>query len=319
MPKIKSIKNIIIKRGGQIKPARKITTQVTIHNAMPDAFISPNSFNNGLQAFKNHCRILSDTNLKDDLRAIKMEYAELQECAIEKGKKEEFIDEMLELGGDYIEIGDKEEQILGNVILGKTIKLLSNKDYNDQLKMVETCKKIVSYHERQDNLAHAHEKLHYLINSYEFLGDKQARYKTLKKTLKYTELLLQNYEKYSAKYNTTTSKMQSLESIEIDKAYLHSQIAKSLAHKKRNKAIYHLIEAKKIYTKYGKKRENLFTDIQISRIKTSKMPNKLHEYTTKELKRICNETEKKYRRKELNLKRYPATALTRFEEPKIQS
>ena len=68
-----------------------------------------------------------------------------------------------------------------------------------------------------------------------------------------------------------------------DKSHLKSDLAIIIAHKKRNKAIEYLIEAKTINEQLRLKKNVRFIDVQIQRIKKSKMINKLQEYTCREM------------------------------------
>lgn len=220
------------------------------------------------------CAKISDDTKTAEITDLKNNFIDLRKEAIKNNTKEEFCSKMTPLTKTLIESDNEQKQNLGKIFIEELIRKPKEFGYNETV--IPLAEKGLELCYQANDKVHALEHLTYLQKAYEATGNKKKSFETIKESMSCVDYILNNYDTIQ---KGTVSRERFLK----DKAHLKSDFACMIAHKKRNKAIQYLVEAKTISEQLGLKRNARFIDVQIQRIKTSKMINKLQEYSSQDM------------------------------------
>lgn len=220
------------------------------------------------------CENISDTTKSAEIENLKNCFIDLRKEAFKNNTPEEFCSKMTTLTKTLLECENEQKQKLGKIFIEELIR--TPKEFGYHKTVIPLAEEGLKCSYQANDRIQALEYLTYLQKAYKENGDKKKSFETMKESMGCVDHILNNY-------STLPTGTASRERFLKYKAHLKSDFASMIAHKKRNKAIQYLLEAKTINEQLGLKRNVRFIDVQIQRIKTSKMINKLQEYSSRDM------------------------------------
>lgn len=230
-----------------------------------------------LNIFKNKCQTLPKTLDENIIINFKNKFMSLRETAQTLNRTESFNNQMFDITEQLMDYPHNPQRRLGNIFC----KELADAPFSMKThkKIANLIEKSIKLYEDNNDPIHALGRYHALQKRHELANARKENHYTLIKSLKCVDNLINNYDVAKSKYNSFFSQCKPIENYYKEKAYIYTQLANLSAHKKRNKAIEYLLEARAIYSNFGMTKELIFSEEQIKRIKTSKMLNKLRNYS----------------------------------------
>lgn len=255
----------------------KIEASASTIPLQKDSFeINCSLFEKNFKTFEQTCDGITNKTSINSLAEAKMQFLNLRTSARYNNNINEFCEKVSEIALKLTESPDQKKQRFGIILLGDLIKTYKSLDNNE--KVIVLAEKSLELSTKQGDKIHGLSRLYDLKNAYLNMGNKEKNYKLTKEALKYLDYIIKNYDEVSTKFQSLLRPVAPLKNFELHKAELKSKLAIIIAHKKRNKSIEYLLETKEIYSKYKNNTAVRFIEVQLKRLKASRLPNKLRKY-----------------------------------------